>query len=88
MRKRINLEDCDQDLTYLIVSEVGEFLKIIDVPSWCSDAVKKVYFDQWIDSAELRVGESFSVVDPRNGFTGFQCIYNFQSIEDYDNKSI
>lgn len=78
----IDLQDDGQDLCELICLGSGDFLYIHDISSACCNAIRNLYIGKWIDRKELAPGKRFAIVDPANGYTGFECIYPFKSIRE------
>lgn len=78
----INLQDKGQDLCVLTCLGSGDFLQIVDISVACCNAIRKLYIDKWIDRKELSPGQHFNIVDPKQGYTGFECIYPFKSIKE------
>ena len=78
----INLQDKGQDLCVLTCLGSGDFLQIVDISMACCNAIRKLYIDKWIDRKELSPGQHFNIVDPKQGYTGFECIYPFKSIKE------
>lgn len=80
----IELQDEGQDLCELTCLGSGDFLYISDISSACCNAIRDLYIGKWIDRKELSpgIGIHFAVVDPANGYTGFECIYPFKEIRE------
>lgn len=78
----IELQDEGQDLCELTGLGSGDFLYISDISSACCNAIRDLYIGKWIDRKEFSPGIHFAVVDPANGYTGFECIYPFKEIRE------
>lgn len=78
----IDLLDEGQDLCELTCLGSGDFLQIVDISAACCDALRKLYIDKWIDRKEFSPDQHFAIVDPKQGYTGFECIYPFKAIKE------
>lgn len=78
----IKLQDEGQDLCELTCLGSGDFLYIFDISAYCCDAIRNLYLGKWIDRKELSPGRTFAIVDPKQGYTGFECIYPFLAIKE------
>jgi hypothetical protein len=80
----IELQDEGQDLCELTCLVSGDFLQIVGISVACCNAIRELYIDKWIYREELSPGQHFNIIDPKQSYTGFECIYPFKSIREED----
>ena len=83
MKLKINFQDIQQDLRYVILDVMSEEFAIIDdVPNVCSPAVAKFYKKKAVSMDTVKVGAAFEMADPKNGFRVTETKWIIESIEE------